>query len=95
MIDEIPSFINKALDEFFGEYFEATSPFFQKLRVIAEPGRYFAEASMHLACHVHSVRNRPETCDYLISDGLYGMLYSTYPRFASADRNSPNFILSL
>jgi len=54
------------------------------IRVIAEPGRFFAEASMHLACHVHSVRNRvdrasaddPETlvptCDYLISDGLYG-----------------------
>ena len=28
------------------------------IRVIAEPGRFFAEASMHLACHVHSVRNR-------------------------------------
>ena len=32
---------------------------------------------MHLACHVHSVRNREgednsATCDYLISDGLYG-----------------------
>ena len=79
MVGEIPAYINEARDKFFG----ADTPF-GDLRVIAEPGRFFAEASMHLACHVHSVRNRvdrasaddPETlvptCDYLISDGLYG-----------------------
>jgi ornithine decarboxylase len=79
MVGEIPAYINEALEKFFG----ADTPF-GDLRVIAEPGRFFAEASMHLACHVHSVRNRvdrasaddPETlvptCDYLISDGLYG-----------------------
>ena len=79
MVGEIPAYINEALEKFFG----ADTPY-SDLRVIAEPGRYFAEASMHLACHVHSVRNRLDrasddepdvlipTCDYLISDGLYG-----------------------
>jgi ornithine decarboxylase len=79
MVGEIPAYINEALEKFFGP----DTPY-SDLRVIAEPGRYFAEASMHLACHVHSVRNRLDrasddepdvlipTCDYLISDGLYG-----------------------
>jgi len=66
MVGDIPANINEALDEFFGE------SQFTELQVIAEPGRYFAEASMHLLCHIHSVRNRTDVCDYLISDGLYG-----------------------
>ncbi|KAJ1452429.1 pyridoxal-dependent decarboxylase [Pelagophyceae sp. CCMP2097] len=56
MVSDIPANINEALDTFFGE----KTPYFETLKVIAEPGRYFAEASMHLACHVHSVRNRVE-----------------------------------
>ena len=67
MVGDIPANINEALDEFFGE----TTPY-HHIQVIAEPGRYFAEASMHLLCHIHSVRNRADFCDYLISDGLYG-----------------------
>ena len=68
MVGDIPANINEALDDFFGK----ETSFYETLRVIAEPGRYFAEASMHLCCHVHSVRNRDDFCDYLISDGLYG-----------------------
>ena len=72
MISDIPANINEALDTFFGN----STPY-KDVKVIAEPGRYFAEASMHLSCHVHSVRQREtasgeEVCDYLISDGLYG-----------------------
>merc|ERR1711988_141 len=73
MVEHIPASINDSLEKYFGE----DSPF-ASVKVIAEPGRYFAEASMHLCCHVHSLRNRidptdgTEFCDYLISDGLYG-----------------------
>jgi ornithine decarboxylase len=73
MVGDIPANINEALEEHFGD----KSPF-KDTKVVAEPGRYFAEASMHLCCHVHSVRNRDDGaggdafCDYLISDGLYG-----------------------
>ena len=35
------------------------------MQFIAEPGRYFAEASMHLATHVHGYRERVERADAL------------------------------
>ncbi|KAG5190941.1 hypothetical protein JKP88DRAFT_251889 [Tribonema minus] len=35
------------------------------VQIIAEPGRYFAEASMHLATHVHGYRLRTEPVDAL------------------------------
>jgi diaminopimelate decarboxylase len=54
MVGDIPASINKALDEFFG----GDSDDFEQVKVIAEPGRYFAESSMHLCCHIHSFRNR-------------------------------------
>jgi hypothetical protein len=50
-----------------------------KLRVIAEPGRYYAEACAHYACYINGWRRRalPEggaTFDYYITDGLYGSM---------------------
>ena len=44
----------------------------------SEPGRYFAESAMSMACVIHSHRRRvdPESeatyVDYILSDGLYG-----------------------
>ncbi|KAI8467817.1 MAG: pyridoxal-dependent decarboxylase [Monoraphidium minutum] len=47
------------------------------VRVIAEPGRYFAEASAALAVPVYGTRDRPAAGggvhkDYWLTDGLYG-----------------------
>ncbi|GMI53099.1 hypothetical protein ScalyP_jg60, partial [Parmales sp. scaly parma] len=73
MVGDIPAEINRALDEYFGP----EPGGFENTKIIAEPGRFFAEASMHLCCHVHSTRTRKQENgdlfnDYLISDGLYG-----------------------
>lgn len=72
MQGDIPLMINRALDEFFGP----ATPF-AAVKVISEPGRYFAEGSMHLCCIVHSWRERKDAdgndfVDYVLSDGLYG-----------------------
>lgn len=51
-----------------------------KLRVIAEPGRYFAEAFATYACHINGWRGRTledsgeQLFDYYITDGLYGSM---------------------
>ncbi|KAG5455857.1 MAG: hypothetical protein BJ554DRAFT_4574 [Olpidium bornovanus] len=42
-------------------------------RVIAEPGRYFAETPFTLFCQVHGKRVRGGRRKYWISDGLYGL----------------------
>lgn len=50
------------------------------LRIIAEPGRYFAEAFATYACFINGWRGRSEGeaaeqhYDYFISDGLYGSM---------------------
>lgn len=50
----------------------------KEVRVIAEPGRYFAEGCATVFAQVHGKRERPHTCasgqkvDYFIADGLYG-----------------------
>lgn len=49
------------------------------VRVIAEPGRYFAEAFATYACHVNGWRQRSgeageRLMDYYITDGLYGSM---------------------
>eukprot|EP00052_Salpingoeca_macrocollata_P011590 m.89441 g.89441 ORF g.89441 m.89441 type:complete len:510 (-) comp18121_c1_seq1:128-1657(-) len=56
MQGDIPTSINTALAKHFAD---------SKIRVIAEPGRYFAEASMHLLTHIHGRRERVEPIDSL------------------------------
>lgn len=51
------------------------------LQVIAEPGRYFAEASCTFACMVFGIRAQKlldgeQGYDYWITDGLYGSMNS-------------------
>lgn len=64
----VPAAVNAALDAHF--------PISSGVRVIAEPGRYFAEAPSTLACMVYGVRDGvpssaggPTTRDYWITDG--------------------------
>uniref|UniRef100_J3MZP9 ornithine decarboxylase n=1 Tax=Oryza brachyantha TaxID=4533 RepID=J3MZP9_ORYBR len=45
-----------------------------RLRVIGEPGRYFAETAFTLAARVIGKRVRGELREYWIDDGLYGSL---------------------
>ena len=66
------------------ESLERLFPASQGVRIISEPGRYFAEACVTLACQVFSRRVRSESDGslapgndshhYFISDGLYGMM---------------------
>ena len=66
------------------ESLERLFPAVEGVRVISEPGRYFAEACVTLACQVYSRRIRSEadgevspgedTHQYFVSDGLYGMM---------------------
>jgi len=70
MFGEIASTINNALAQHF--------PPESGVRVIAEPGRYFAETSATLMTPVYGQRDRLDTKsgavkkDYWITDGLYG-----------------------
>ncbi|KAL4436858.1 hypothetical protein ABPG75_003997 [Micractinium tetrahymenae] len=68
----VPAAINAALDQHFPED--------GKLRIIAEPGRYFAEAFATYACFINGWRGRTvgeaseQHYDYFITDGLYGSM---------------------
>ena len=76
----VPAAVNAALDAFFPSE-ECSS-----LRVIAEPGRYYAEASATYACIINGWRERQNDCsgldttdgrpqmDYWLSDGIYGAM---------------------
>lgn len=64
--ETLPSVVNAALEEFF----PLTE--FPKLTVIAEPGRYFAEASAALCAKVIGKRQRSNVTDFWIADGVYG-----------------------
>lgn len=55
--------IRAGLDEHFGD---------ASVRVIAEPGRYFAEQCLTLFTCVQGVREREGKMEYWISEGLYG-----------------------
>ncbi|KAI7846238.1 hypothetical protein COHA_000306 [Chlorella ohadii] len=69
----VPAAINAALDEHFPDP-EG------KLRIIAEPGRYFAEAFATYACFINGWRARTaddsgeQLMDYFLTDGLYGSM---------------------
>ncbi len=50
-----------------------------KLRIIAEPGRYFAEATASYVCYINGYKERvadgaAPTMDYYLTDGLYGAM---------------------
>lgn len=68
----VPAAINAAIDVHF--------PADGKVRVIAEPGRYFAEAFATYACFINGWRGRSQgeaqeqAYDYYITDGLYGAM---------------------
>eukprot|EP00891_Asterochloris_glomerata_P001630 jgi/Astpho2/1630/fgenesh1_pm.00030_%23_2_t len=67
----VPHAVNSALEEFFPEG--------SGVRVIAEPGRYFAEASASLFLNIYGNRVRKDMggnrlVDYWLSDGIYGSL---------------------
>ncbi|KAK9832371.1 hypothetical protein WJX74_007903 [Apatococcus lobatus] len=69
----VPAAVNAALDEHF--------PVSTGVEIIAEPGRYFAEAPFSLGCMVfgdrqgHTPAGKP-CFDYWITDGLYGAMNS-------------------
>ncbi len=73
---EVAKTVNASLEELFPES--------SGVRIISEPGRYFAEATTTLATMVFSRRIRSEedgsvakggdTHQYFVSDGLYGMM---------------------
>lgn len=63
---EAAKVINTALALHFGDL--------QDVEVIAEPGRYFAEATFALAARVFGKRTRGEVREYWIDDGMFGTL---------------------
>ena len=62
--------INEALDTHFPPHLG--------VRIIGEPGRFFAEGSASLAAHVFGTRARgrgeKKQCEYWINDGIYGSM---------------------
>lgn len=58
--------VNSALDTFF--------PPEMKVKIIAEPGRYFAESPSTLATMVMGKRVRGNLNEYWINDGIYGSM---------------------
>lgn len=68
----VPAAVNAALDALF--------PDDGKLRIIAEPGRYFAEAAGTYVCYINGYRARAlegeplPAYDYYLTDGLYGSM---------------------
>lgn len=69
----VPAAVNAALVRYFPDDKD-------RLRVIAEPGRYFAEACATMACFVNGWRERRvpgqtlPSRDYWLTDGLYGSM---------------------
>lgn len=69
LVADVAPLMNAALEEYFPEA--------EGVQVIAEPGRYFAEAAVSLAGRIFGrrVRNdQPDTHAYWIGDGLYGSM---------------------
>lgn len=73
-LKDIPEVIQEAITKYF--------PLELGCRVIAEPGRYFAETSGNLATNVIGIRKTETTRDYWITDSIYGsfncILYDAY-----------------
>lgn len=73
LFESMCNIINKSLEEFFGG-----EKAIENLRVIAEPGRYFVQASHILVMNVigeRTIYNREtnsKECLYYVNDGVYG-----------------------
>lgn len=63
---ECASVINNALETYFPEDMN------EDLKIIAEPGRYFAEEVFTFFTPIIGVRNRNQLMEYWIADSLYG-----------------------
>nr|BAR42912.1 lysine/ornithine decarboxylase [Huperzia serrata] len=63
---EAAKVINAALEQYFPEELGVS--------IIAEPGRYFAEAPTTLAAMIYGKRVRQEVREYWINDGIYGTM---------------------
>lgn len=70
----------------------AVKQYFPTTKVIAEPGRFFAETSGYLATNVIGIRKTETTRDYWITDSLYGsfncVLYDHYTPCAESLTNT-------
>ena len=62
-LKDIPEIIHNAIDNYFGN---------SNIKIIAEPGRFFAETSGYLATNIIGIRKTENTRDYWITDSLYG-----------------------
>ncbi|EEF52797.1 ornithine decarboxylase [Ricinus communis] len=62
--DEAATVINSALQDYFAEY--------PQLKVISEPGRYFAETVFTLAASIIGKRVRDDVREYWLNDGVFG-----------------------
>lgn len=72
LLGQVPIAVNTALATYFPD---------NTVKVIAEPGRYFAEACCTFACMVFGIRAQKlldgeQGYDYWITDGLYGSMNS-------------------
>ena len=63
-IESMASHINASLEKFQHAY--------PNTRIIAEPGRYFAETAADLYTKIIGVRSRPDSRHYWINDSIYG-----------------------
>ena len=62
-LKDIPEIIQKAINDYFND---------GQVKIIAEPGRFFAETAGYLATNIIGIRKTENTRDYWITDSLYG-----------------------
>lgn len=62
-LKDIPDIVNNSIQKYFND---------GKVKIIAEPGRFFAETSGYLATNIIGIRKTSNTRDYWITDSLYG-----------------------
>ena len=62
-LKNIPEIIQDAINKYFSD---------GQVKIIAEPGRFFAETSGYLATNIIGIRKTETTRDYWITDSLYG-----------------------
>lgn len=65
--DELSFQINSGLDQFFNSESDL-----ENIRIIAEPGRFFAASAFTLVTQVIAKRNETESTRYFLNDGIYG-----------------------
>lgn len=71
--DEICDNIQRAQNDYFRQKIETG-----RIKFIAEPGRFFTEATHTLVLNVIAKKQEPETIKYYLSDGVYGSFNCIY-----------------